>query len=715
MSNDIQRCWVVDLSRDWRFARKRVWRWQIHAVPSGDADGVDLPHTWNAQDDFQEGVTYYRGPGVYWKSFRLPPAAQQGELWWTLESDGFYGTGDVWFNGRRVARVDGQYLGFTLDVTPFIRSSGENQLCIRLTNRCGPHVLPGIKHPDFLLYGGLAGQVRLVGKPALQLLAHPQIVCENVLDPVPSAVIRFGVANRSAQERHGVVRWQIAGNEVALELHLAPHEVREGLTARIGVAGARLWSPAQPQLYPARGELLEDDVLRDAADLRVGFRQAEFRPDQGFFLNGARLDLRGVNRHENMPGFGQALPAVLHREDARLIQQLGLNFVRLSHYPQSPAFLDACDELGLLVYAELASWKSVRTGRWLKNAVRQFRALIQRDRNHPSIMLWGMGNEAQSRTAYLQLRDVARELDPTRPVTYAENHFYRARREKTLGLPDVWGCNYEFAALAQGRDAARLRCVVISECSNQPLAARGNLQEALRQVENIERDRAQFTGKPFVAGFALWCLTDYGTLRKNRFLRYSGVLDAWRMPKPAAALLQAHYAAAPMLSMAGDWQAGGGDLRSIHIFTNCTEVRIFQNDALRQTLPGQPHLTIQAPFQPGELRAEGWCAQTLAATARLVTCGPATRLVVQGEPTGDPAWLKFLVSALDAEGRTDVTWNGEATLAVEGAARVHTYKPGQIMALRAGLGRGFLSRQTPPGPVLLRASAAGLAPATLRL
>ena len=154
-----------------------------------------------------------------------------------------------------------------------------------------------------------------------------------------------------------------------------------------------------------------------------------------------------------MPGFGNALPVQQHRQDALLIKQMGCNFVRLSHYPQHPAFLDACDELGILVYAEIATWKSVRTGRWLKSACRQMRDMIRRDRNHPSIILWGMGNESRSRKAYAALREIAEQEDGTRAVTYAENHLYRAKREKTVGIPDVWGCNYELDALEEGRDA----------------------------------------------------------------------------------------------------------------------------------------------------------------------------------------------------------------------------------------------------------------------
>ena len=702
------------MSRDWRFVRRHCWRWQLSATPVNDGLLVDLPHSWNAQDDFQEGVTYYRGPGTYWKNFHLPPDDQGVGRRWHLEADGFYGTGDVWFNDQCVGQVDGQYLGFKLDVTPLLSFNDANKLCIRLTNRCDSHVLPGIQYPDFLLYGGLAGQMRLVGLPALHFLAHPQLVYEDVLGPAPTVLIHCGVANHSAQPRHCLVHWTVAGIKAALDLQLAPGEVREDLTVRLVVPGALLWSPAQPHLYQARGELLEDGCVRDATDIRFGFRQAEFRPDQGFFLNGERLELRGVNRHENMPGFGLALPSALHREDAQLIHSLGLNFIRLSHYPQSPVFLDACDELGLLVYAELASWKSVRTGRWLKNALRQFRAMIQRDRNHPAIILWGMGNESQSRKAFLQLRAAASELDPTRPVTYAENHFYRAVRAKTAGLPDVWGCNYEFAALEQGRDAARLRCAVVSECSNYPPAARGNLSEELRQVEIIEQDLAQFRNKPYVAGFALWCLTDYGTRRQNRFLRYSGILDAWRMPKPAAALMQAHYAPAPMLRVFGDWQPGSGTQRSLHIFTNCSEVRIFCDKIPFQVLPAQPHMVVQVPFQAGELCVEGWRDQKSVVTDRLLSSEPATRLIIQSVTAHDTAWLTFLVCAVDEAGRMDATRNGDVTLVVTGAARLHTYKPDGIIALCGGKGRGFLSRKD-ASPVLLRANMPGLASAELRI
>jgi len=242
-----------------------------------------------------------------------------------------------------------------------------------------------------------------------------------------------------------------------------------------------------------------------------------------------------------MPGFGRALPLPQHRRDAELIKAMGLNFVRLSHYPQHPEFLDACDELGILVYAEVASWKSVRGGRWLSRACRQMRDMVVRDRNHPSVILWGMGNEGRHRKAFQELYAICKELDPERAVTYAENHLYRARRKGAIGLPDVWGLNYEFDALEEGRDASRLRCVVVSECSNYPHTERGNAEAEETQLETIKADLARIQDLQYVAGFALWCFNDYATLRKQRYKRYSGLVDAQRVPKASARWLASEF------------------------------------------------------------------------------------------------------------------------------------------------------------------------------
>ena len=514
----------VSLNSGWQYVREKATRSWLAA--SADSTTVDLPHCWNAQDAFRDGVAYYRGWGSYRRSFAVNGAAPSDACSrWRIVSEGFYGTGEVWLNGKCLGKVDGQYLGFSFDVTDALRMDGENRLGIRLTNRCASYVLPGIKMPDFLLYGGLSGRVWLERVPAVRISARSVHVSTQGAHVTIDCKIEGEVPDRYE------ITWRILDAE-GCSVGRDVQSCAGGVTLSVGEP--RFWDIDDPYLYTAEGTLTCNGEVVDCITARFGFRSAEFRPQEGFFLNGRRLPLRGCNRHESMPGFGRALPLAQHRKDAELIKAMGLNFVRLSHYPQHPAFLAACDELGILVYAEIASWKSVRGGRWLTRACRQMHDMVVRDRNHPSVILWGMGNEGRHRRAYERLYTLCKELDPGRPVTYAENHLYRARRKRTLGLPDVWGTNYEFDAMEAGCAASRLKCVVVSECSNYPHTERGNRQAEQKQLETIKADLARIEDLPYVAGFALWCFNDYATLRKQRYRRYSGLVDAWRMPKASA-------------------------------------------------------------------------------------------------------------------------------------------------------------------------------------
>jgi beta-galactosidase len=527
-----------DLSSGWEFVRRRASRhWLAGHGSAGEP--VALPHCWNTDDDFREGVAYYRGPGAYRRT--VNPGARRPDARLVLETEGFYGTGRLRINGRSIARIDGQYLGLWLDVTDALRYAADNVVAFSLTNRCGRRALPGIALPDFLLYGGLSGRARLVWRPLFRFRRGSLAVeTQTVSVTEPTAVVRAELVNASPRPRTVRAAWRIldadgrpladgAGEAVTLPA---------GETARVEAVlpcpDAAWWSPDSPVLYRIEGVLLEDGAECDRTACRIGFREVEFRPRAGCFVNGRRVALCGCNRHECRPGDGRALPLALHRADAEQIRGMGLNFVRLAHYPQHPAFLDACDALGILVYAEIASWKSVRGGRWISLAERQMRAMIARDRNHPSVILWGMGNEGRHRRAFLRLQAVVRALDPGRPTTYAENHLYRARRRGTLGIPDVWGLNYELDALEQGCAASRLRNVIVSECCNIPYAVRGDARAEAEQVRAIEAMLERIRGKDWVAGFALWAFNDYGTLRKKRYRRFCGLVDAWRRPKEAA-------------------------------------------------------------------------------------------------------------------------------------------------------------------------------------
>ena len=692
----------MDLNSGWAFARRKMnARWLGQDGDAGDDDVVELPHCWNATDDYHFGVEYYRGPGSYRRCVEIPEAVRgTAEDIWSLESEGFYGTGAVWLNGRRIAEIDGQYLGFSVEPGAGFRLDGRNIFGVSLTNDCRSHVLPGIKMPDFVLYGGLSGRVWLQRTPGLQLdLRRTRVECLDVTPERAEVDIRFTVVNRSGRDLWCRVEWTLVDpQEKEVErIRLAEMYLESGassglLRVRTSVSNPELWSVDSPKLYRAVCSVSRDEEVVDCEAIRFGVRSAEFRPDEGFFLNGERVELRGCNRHESMPGFGRALPACLHGEDARMMKEMGLNFVRLAHYPQSPVFLDACDELGLLVYAEIATWKSVRAGSWLRSAVRQMEDLVRRDRNHPSIIIWGMGNEARSRKAYERLGAMARALDPGRPVTYAENHFYRARREKTTDVADVWGINYDFEALEDGHRASRLKSVIVSECSNFPESFRGDPAKELRQVEMLEKDLAMVAGKPFVAGFALWCWNDYGTLRKGRYRRYSGIVDAWRVPKMSAALLRAMCDDKPFVKVFADWKpAEAGAQREVHVFTNCDSVLISIGGNTVKTVPGRTHIVENVAFQPEELVVEGIHGGGSVRDS-IRPYGAACRLQVEVERRlpGGEGLVSLLIRVTDAAGRLVGDWSGDVGVELKGSGRVISYSSDGKIMIAGGVGRCFV-------------------------
>ncbi len=497
-----------DISDGWEFTRGRVSRRWLQGRKRG-GEAVDLPHCWNRSDTFQHGERSYSGYGAYRRALVLPePADEQG--CWRMHAEGFFGLGDIWLDGRCLTRFDGQYLGFALDL-PSKVDARRHVLALRLNNVFRRDVLPGRRDPDFLLYGGLAGRMWLEWVPAIHIHTDSvEVVSTPEADGSESLELRCSVNGPDESLSSGGVKWTVSTSDGAL--------IASTSNGAATIPAPRCWSPQDPHLYWAEGTLENADGATDVVRVRFGITRAEFRPNHGFFLDGRRVDLHGCNRHESIPGLGNALPEELHRADAQLLNHYGCNFVRLSHYPQHPAFLDACDELGIMVYAEIASWKTVSSSRgWRRAARRQMRSMILRDRHHPSVILWGMGNESRSRKAYLELRKIARKLDPSRPVTYAENHLYRAKREKTVGIPDVWSVNYELEVLEEARDACRLKNVIASECCNFPNSVKGDDGAELTQVATLEYEWKLMEDRPFLAGHTVWSFTDYATEHRKRY------------------------------------------------------------------------------------------------------------------------------------------------------------------------------------------------------
>ncbi len=718
-----------DLGAGWEHVRAEVGSAWLGGGPGPTAVEVALPHSWNAHDTFLPRVTPYLGPGAYRRRFRMP-STDPAEHRWFLVSGGFYGTGEVWLDGRRLAEVDGQYLGFELDLGDRLAGGGDHLVAVRLTNRCRRYILPGHRCPDFILHGGLTGAVALVRRPTLRFdhLDHGRVAVRTRLQPGGGgeASITWEVVADRARPSGVTVRWRVvdaAGRVVGESDQQAVAVAAAGRgatqTTTVAIAAVQPWSPATPALYLAAGELDCDGVVVDRVTVRFGFRQLDFRAGDGLLLNGERLRLAGVNRHEAIPGFGQALPDLLQRADAELIKDTGCNFVRLAHCPQQSAFLDACDELGLLVYAEIATWKSVRSGRWLLRALAQMEGMVVRDRNHPSVALWGMGNESRSRRAYQLLGDLARRLDPTRPVSYAENHLHRARLNRTTGLPDVWGVNYELDRAEDGARAARSGTALVSECVDFPSyhgAPRGVVERELGHLRAVAATLDALDRLPSLVGWAVWCLADYATMRQGQYQRHCGLFDAWREPKLAAFLLRARLATAPFLTVVGSWGAvGEGEndpgWRDLQVFTTCRRVRLTAAHEVVEIAVVGGHASCRVPYVGGELVATGEGGLG-PAVHRLAAYGRprALRLAVAAGPLGQPVRVDLAV--VDEQGVVVAWCAGEAEVDVVGTAVLHTTGGDGRVTVARGSGRTWLTA-TAPGDLELTGRWPGIGATTL--
>jgi len=558
----------------WEFSpckASKSWLAGRSASASEPTEAVALPHTWNATDTFQPGVAYRRG----WGSYRFFMEIDNPAEVYRLKTGGFYGFGELWLNGRRVELFDANWLGIDTELREL--RLGSNVLAIRVSNQFKRQVLPGIDEPDFVLHGGIAASAHLTPKAApFEIYASGGALGEFRIEDAPPDILC----------------WELNGEPIE-----NPEE--------LPLPSLETWDIENPVLHALRATEIETGRYDE---LRFGIRTAEFRADEGFFLNGRRIELRGINRHSSVPGLGRAIDPAFHRDEARRIKDMGFNLVRLAHYPQDPAFLDACDEVGLLVYAELATWKRVRRGRWSDNAERQLVEMHQRDHHHPCLILTGLANEAQHRRVFERLIETNQSLPSPRPTIYAENHLYRARREKTTDITDVAGVNYELDILPEIRDASKNRVLLVCEMSNNPEARRGDDAEERRQCEILLADWAKLADKPYVAGWCLWCWADYATLRKKRYLRWSGIVDAWRTPKMSADLVRARCLERAVLALHGDWSTTNpAATRSVTVISNRWPVQVNTADGSARSIPepANRYLTdIELPFEGSDLKAE---------------------------------------------------------------------------------------------------------------
>ena len=431
---------IVNFNYKWAFTKQCT---EVPAALPMDWNWVNLPHCWNAIDGQDGGNDYYRGTCYYAKSFDKIDLPQTEEYY--LEFQGANASADVYLNGKHLAHHDGGYSTWRVNITEAMLAR-DNLLVVTVDNSVNEVVYP--QTADFTFYGGIYRDVNLicVGKSHFDLdyYGGPGLaVTPEITGKDAKITVETWLTGKTDAQTLRYALCDAEGNVVA-STETADTKVE------LNIEGVHLWHGLKdPYLYTAKVELVEGDTVVDAVSTRFGCRTFKIDPDNGFILNGEEYPLRGVSRHQDRWGFGNALTREHHIEDMDLICEVGCTTIRLAHYQHDQFFYDLCDERGLVIWAEIPYIsKHMPTGR--ENTISQMKELVVQNYNHPSIVVWGLSNEISiggSDDDLLEnhniLNDLCHEMDKTRPTTIAAVSMC-AMDDPYLQIPDVVSYNHYF-------------------------------------------------------------------------------------------------------------------------------------------------------------------------------------------------------------------------------------------------------------------------------
>lgn len=618
---------VLSINQEWLYKPGFSGEKDLDQIEDRDYyEPVCLPHTnielpYNYFDD-----EAYRFVSCYKRKLVFEPQWKGKRLF--LDFEGVMSYARVYLNGIFAGKHKGGYTAFCIEITDLVDFDLENEVTVVVDSTERTDTPPFGGQIDYLTYGGIYREVqlRVVSPVYLEdvFITTPDVLTDN---RKLSAEIRLGGLEKEQSDFTVQITLfdgikEISSLERSVSDNGLVHLVLESLD------GVELWSLNNPKLYQVKCVLFQGEREIDCYEVRVGFRDIRFLPE-GFYLNGEKIKLNGLNRHQSYPYVGYAMPARVQRKDADIIKyELGLHTVRTSHYPQSRHFLDRCDEIGLLVFEETPGWQHIGDEEWQLQVLQDIKEMIIHDRNHPSIFLWGVRiNESQDHhSLYTRTNQLARELDPTRPTggvrylcnsefledVYTMNDFihdngygkYLSSVIRNYNTYDhLQGKDGEYIALREPKDVTGLAVAVpylVCEYNGHMYPTKRFDQEE-RTVEHALRHCRVLNASlenDAIAGAIGWCSFDYNThadFGSGDKICYHGVMDMFRIPKFAA---YAYSSQKPpdeevILEPATYWARGErsiGGVIPLVIFTNCDEIKFYYGDELKGTFqPDREH------------------------------------------------------------------------------------------------------------------------------
>ena len=593
------------LNEDWFFTGQFQDEMLAVEYPEETLQSVRIPHTCKETPLHYFDESTYQMVSGYRRHLKVPKEWQGKRILLTFEGAAHDST--VYCNGIKVGEHHCGYTAFTIDLSEAVNYGQDNLLCVRLDSRENLNVPPFGYVIDYMTYGGIYRDVYLDVKEEISLkdlFVHTSIdlsatslsaqviseitfydVSEAALEKCCSKDLQLRQYFALKAEGSAVPQWQLLTQK-----NLSSETISAGsLFLQSTITAPKIWDTEQPNLYLLKTQICEGETVLDESETTFGIREAVFRKD-GFYLNGKKMRIRGLNRHQSFPYVGYAMPESMQKLDADLLKnELGVNAVRTSHYPQSHYFLNRCDELGLLVFTEFPGWQHIGDDAWKAQAVQNAEDMILQYRNHPSIILWGIRiNESPDDDAFYEKTNaVAHKLDPTR-----QTGGVRAIKKSHL-LEDVYtyndflhdgempGCEPKAKVTSDNE-----KPYLISEYNGHMYPTKAFDNEERRSEHAIRHANVlnAVAGQTDIAGSFGWCMFDYNTHKdfgSGDRICYHGVMDMFRNSKLAACIYACEQEDTPVLEITSSMDIGehpGCNRGNIWILSNADSVKMYKND-----------------------------------------------------------------------------------------------------------------------------------------
>ncbi|WP_111708851.1 glycoside hydrolase family 2 TIM barrel-domain containing protein [Lutibacter citreus] len=707
----------IKIQSDWKFKLLNETSIQDSKFQDVDFDDskwktVSLPHTANIEplvvNNQWQGICWYR------KSFKVPSNTSNKKVF--LELEAAMNFSKMWINGMEVTAHQGGYLPVVVDITNYIEVGRENVVAIRLDNTnnlvTGPKPLERL---DFNMYGGLYRNASVTVKEKVYI-SHPvlanKVAGGGVFITYPSVTkeksvvqVKTHIVNEEKEDKLIEVSQSIFYKDQLIKENISSKvTIKAGsdltLNEKISLQAANLWSPKDPNLYHLETVVFEDGKQIDKETTRFGIRKFSFKNNE-LYINGEKTFLRGVNRHQEYPFVGYALSDNAQYRDAKKIKDGGFNYIRLSHYPQSPAFIDACDELGLVVIDAIMGWQFYAdTDSFREYCYRSATELIRRDRNHPCVLAWEVSlNETQMPVFFMEELDKIVHAEYPGKNTFScgwmddvYDIYLQARQHRIMHPHELKDKPYsvseygdwEYYSKNAGLNQDKLPNDLRDEMSSRQAREFGE-SRLLQQVYNLQESHNDNLNTAAYSD-SYWVMYDYNRGYHDDIER-SGVMDIFRIPKFGYYFYQSQKDVEDgvVLKLATYWNEKSPT--DIKVFSNCDEVTLFLNDKLIATQKpdsneistnlNHPPFTFKlASFEAGTLKAVGIINGKEVSEAIVKTPKKATSLKVWLDESGKApkAGVKdvlFLyIAAVDENGTIIPDFSDEIELDLNGDVEI---------------------------------------------